>query len=95
MNVLWTTAALGHLEQIQDFIAQDSPAAAHRLAVALTERATTNLGHSPMMGRAGRARGTRELILPDLSYVVVYRITAQVEILAIIHIAREWPKRFD
>lgn len=95
MRVLWTSAALRHLEDIQDHIAQDSPAAAHRLATRLTERTNKALGQSPMMGRVGRARGTRELILPDLSCIVVYRVTDRVELLAVFHTARDWPERFD
>lgn len=96
MRVVWTRAALNHLEEIQDYIAQESPAAAYRLAHELVERTTLSLSDHPMMGRKGRAKGTREFILPDQSYIVVYRpMKDQVEILAVIHAAREWPERFD
>ena len=48
-----------------------------------------------MMGRQGRAKDTRELILADTSYIIVYRTTKdRVEILALIHMAREWPESF-
>ena len=48
-----------------------------------------------MVGRIGRARGTRELILGDLPYIIVYRVTKRVEILAVVHMARQWPSKFD
>lgn len=48
-----------------------------------------------MLGRIGRARGTRELVFPDLPYIVVYRVTDSVEILALVHAARQWPEDFD
>jgi toxin ParE1/3/4 len=48
-----------------------------------------------MGGRKGSARGTRELVFADLPYVVAYRVTDEVEILAVIHTARDWPESFD
>ncbi|TCI00184.1 type II toxin-antitoxin system RelE/ParE family toxin [Roseococcus sp. SYP-B2431] len=96
MLVVWTRAALSHLEELQDYIAQESPQAAYKLAVELTERTNLSLAEHPMMGRRGRARGTRELILADTSYIVVYQaMKDRVEILAVIHAAREWPESFD
>ena len=63
--------------------------------VALTSRTRTNLGDYPLMGRPGRARGTRELVFPDLPYIVAYRVTTdRVEVLAVVHTAREWPDDF-
>jgi plasmid stabilization system protein ParE len=47
------------------------------------------------MGRAGRALNTRELVFADLPYIVVYRVTANIEILAVVHTARNWPESFD
>lgn len=95
MRVVWTPAALSDLDEIQEYIAQDSPAAAHRVLVELTSRTRTNLGDYPLMGRLGRAGGTRELVFPDLPYIVAYRITAdRVEVLAVVHTARDWPEDF-
>lgn len=91
MQVRWTRPALRDVEDIEDYIAQDSPAAAYRVARMLIERAGSNLSKSPYMGRDGRVRGTRELVFADLPYIVVYRITDAVEILAVVHSARNWP----
>jgi toxin ParE1/3/4 len=95
MRVVWTRVALTHLDEIQDYIAQDSPAAAFRVAVELTDGADRLLSTNPMIGRLGRARGTRELVFDGLPYIVAYPVTNQVEILAVVHTARQWPESFD
>ena len=53
MEVVWTTAALNELDTIQDFIALDSPAAAHKLATALIGRACLFLSQHPFGGTPG------------------------------------------
>lgn len=52
------------------------------------------LTQMPFMGRPGRRKGTRELILPDLPYIIPYRITdEELQILSIVHMAQRWPGR--
>lgn len=94
MRVVWTPAALSDLDEIQDYIARDSPVAAYRVVLELTTRTRVNLSGYPLMGRVGRASGTRELVFPDLPYIVAYRVTEKVEILAVVHAARDWPTDF-
>lgn len=43
------------------------------------------------MGRVGRIRGTREAVLPDISYIIAYRVGRDIEILTIIHASQQWP----
>lgn len=50
---------------------------------------------NPNVGRLGRVSGTRELVVSRTPYIVVYRVGARVEILAIIHGARDWPESFS
>ncbi|CAN7648660.1 type II toxin-antitoxin system RelE/ParE family toxin [Mesorhizobium sp. LjRoot246] len=93
MQVSWTNAALGDLDQIQDFVAQDSPVAAYRLAADLIGRTDELLVSNPIIGRKGRANGTRELVISRTPYI--YRVRGgDVEVLAVVHGAREWPKSF-
>ena len=94
MRVRWTRPALNNLDEIQDYVAQDSPSAAFRLAQDIVGR-TEALALSPRLGRVGRARGTRELVFADLPYIVVYRLTEVLEILAVVHTARQWPEVFE
>lgn len=94
MRVTWTEPALEQLEQIQDYIAESSPAAAYRVAAEIYSRATTALAANPMIGRSGRVKPTREFVVANLPYIVVYRVRDDVEILAVRHTARNWPKSF-
>jgi addiction module RelE/StbE family toxin len=94
MRVRWTRPALSDLDEIQDYIAQDSPNAADDVVTRLVEGPETLLSTNPMIGRSGRVAGTRELIFSDLPYIVVYRVRDVVEILAAIHTARDWPESF-
>jgi addiction module RelE/StbE family toxin len=46
----------------------------------------------PNQGRPGKKKGTRELTLSPLSYIVVYQITHDViYITRILHGAQRWP----
>ena len=46
----------------------------------------------PATGRAGRKPNTRELVVPNTPYFVLYRIKDEMlEILRVIHGARKWP----
>ncbi len=94
MKIAWTRVALRDIDAIQDYVAQDSPRAAYQLAQGLVQRTTDTLAAAPMAGRLGRAQGTRELVFPDLPYIVVYRVTNMVEVLAVMHSARIWPDDF-
>jgi plasmid stabilization system protein ParE len=94
MAVIWTRPAVRHLEEISDYVAAHDKAAAarllHRIGVAVS-----HLASHPMMGRAGRRAGTRELVIPNTAYVVPYAIRGgDVIVLAVFHAARQWPEVF-
>jgi addiction module RelE/StbE family toxin len=94
MRIIWRRAALNDLEAIREFIAQDNPQAAMRVRAAI-RAAVDPLANYPNLGRTGRVDGTRELIVVDLPYIVVYRVAEDtVRILAVIHTSRQWPRRF-
>jgi toxin ParE1/3/4 len=73
MRIIWRRAALNDLEAVREFIAQDNPQAAMRVHGAI-RAAIDPLANYPNLGRAGRVDGTRELIVVDLPYIVVYRV---------------------
>jgi plasmid stabilization system protein ParE len=94
MPIVWTTAASVQLADLHEYIAESSePAADQQVAILLY--ATNTLSDFPEMGRPGRRRGTRELVVSGTPYIVAYRIRLTViEILAVIHGARRWPRSF-
>ncbi|MFN3363544.1 MAG: type II toxin-antitoxin system RelE/ParE family toxin [Allorhizobium sp.] len=95
MLVVWTLPAIQDLEAIQDYIADRRPAAATHLAKRIFDQTKALLAKNPNVGRLGRVSGTRELVVSRTPYIVVYRVGARVEILAIIHGARDWPESFS
>src|ERR1039457_4300889 len=74
MQVRWSPQAAEDLAAIVAHIRKDDPAAAHRTAREIYERAGA-LKTFPHRGRHGRVKGTRELPLPPLPFIVVYRGT--------------------
>lgn len=88
MRVSFTSEALSDLAAIRDYIGQDSPSAASRIAVQLVA-ACDALEHLPQRGRPGRVEQTRELTL-IWPYVIVYRVKEdEVQIVRIWHGAQE------
>ncbi len=94
MRVRWLRKALANLNAEAEYIARDNPDAAVRVVGAITA-AVDHLAKHPAMGRAGRVPGTRELVVPNLPYIIPYRVRGEaVEILRVFHAARRWPADF-
>ena len=95
MRVRWTTPAREQFVGAYEFIAEENRAAAARTADQIWE-STQLLAHHPMAGRVGRVAGTRELVISGTPFVVAYRIEkSEVQILAVLHAAREWPEELE
>ena len=91
-TIRWTQRALRRLDEIGAHIADDSPEAAARVIARILSAAEL-LTEQPAMGRVGRIKATRELVLVDIPYIVPYRVTGDtVEILTVIHAAQQWPQ---
>jgi addiction module RelE/StbE family toxin len=84
MSVTLSPEALADLVEIRNYIGDQNPQAASRIAVQLVA-ACDRLEHLPERGRPGLVAGPREL--PTIwPYVIVYRIVGQgVEIIRIWH----------
>jgi addiction module RelE/StbE family toxin len=93
MRIRWTERAIADLTAVRDYISKDSPDAAARVAAKLLA-ATHRLEQFPQSGRMGRLKGTRELVVHGLPYVVPYRVVDDmILILSVIHTSRRWPKK--
>lgn len=93
MQVRWTTHAAQDLEEITLYIQRDSESAAQAVAKTLYD-AANSLDLLPSRGRIGRIKGSREIVVPGLPYIIAYRATTTaVQILHIYHGARNWPGR--
>jgi toxin ParE1/3/4 len=90
MQVRWSPKAAANLNSIVSHIRKDNREAALNTAREIYERAGA-LSRFPNRGRIGRVEGTRELPLPPLPFVLVYRVHAYaVEISNILHGAQDW-----
>jgi toxin ParE1/3/4 len=95
VRITWTEPAARALESIQDYIARDKLHAAWEVAQRI-RHAVGQLEDHPQLGRAGRVRGTLELVIPGLPYIVPYRIKGkEIQILSVFHTARKWPEEFE
>lgn len=89
---MWNPLALDDREDIMDYIAQDNPVAAIELDE-LIELKANELIDRPELYRAGRVRGTREMVVHS-NYVVIYKIWKakdEIEILRVKHAAQQRP----
>ena len=90
MKLSWAAEALADRADIYDYIEADNPAAALVLDE-LFSKIAERLRHHPMLGRAGRIDGTRELVAHE-NYILVYDIAGdEVRVLRVLHAARKWP----
>jgi addiction module RelE/StbE family toxin len=94
MKLRWARLALQDLHHLHEYIAEDNPSAAN-LMVTRIQDATLRLKKHPHMGRPGRVKGTRELIIAGSPYIVVYILGgSEIQIVAVIHSAMRWPDIF-
>ena len=90
MRLTWSPLALGQLSEIRQYVAQDKPLAAERLAARIAA-AVSGLERHPKLGRVGRVAGTRELAITGTPFIAAYAIfDDHIQILAVVHGARQW-----
>lgn len=95
MRIRWTELAATALARIQDQIANENQRAAFEV-IRRIRIAVSQLAVHPKIGRPGRVRGTYELVIHDLPYIVPYRIKKdEVQILSVYRTSRKWPEAFE
>jgi toxin ParE1/3/4 len=91
MHLEWTLKALGDLREAGNFIAEDNPQLAEKIADRVREAVEYLLEH-PNMGRPGRLPNARELVISGTPFIVVYWVRGTaVQILRVLHHSRKWP----
>jgi toxin ParE1/3/4 len=90
----WTDLAQKDKNGYIEYIAQDNILAAIRVGDEIERQVEMLLQH-PKLGRAGRVKGTRELVITGTPYIVAYRIKGEyIDILRVLHGAQDWKKQF-
>ncbi|HEY5047607.1 MAG TPA: type II toxin-antitoxin system RelE/ParE family toxin [Rhizomicrobium sp.] len=93
MNIEWHPLARIDLAELVEYIANDDPGAAYRVHEEILDQVALLAAH-PGMGRIGRVRGSRELVVARTPYITAYRVSAStITVLRILHGARRWPRR--
>jgi toxin ParE1/3/4 len=91
MRVTFDPAARAELDDIFQWIAKDSPRAAHELIARIeTKVMRLELPELTHMGRPGLVEGTRELL--EWPYIVVYKVfedRGEIVVLTVVHGAQD------
>lgn len=91
MRLEWTLPAFEDIQEAGRYIALDDPRAAKRMVERVRE-AVEYLVDQPNIGRPGRVQGTRELVISGTPFIAVYWVRGDiVQILRLLHHARQWP----
>lgn len=97
MKIVWLKAAEADLEEAFDYLIQNSPQAALR-AYEIVKQKVELLADHPHLGRPGRVKDTRELVVAGTRYIVAYTVDTRanvIVILRVLHGRRLWPEAFD
>lgn len=85
LKIQETKLALANLDEIASYYEQQQLGLGYRFAAYYYNQIDI-LKSMPHIGRSGKVMGTRELVLPEFPYLVVYRVRSDfVQILRIFH----------
>lgn len=91
LQIEWSKGAERNLDSIEAYIAQDNPTAAAKTVLKIVRRTATQLSKHPSSGKPGRVNGTRELIFPEIPYIVIYTIQQEtIFIVRVFHTAQDF-----
>jgi len=92
MKAVWARAAIRDLSRAHEYIARETPEAAREIAQRIVD-ATEYAIQFPEIGRTGRVKGTRELVVTDTQYLIVYRVKKnKIYFLRVLHGRQKWPR---
>ena len=92
MTIVWSRTAVEDLKNLRAYIEEQNPRAASKIAGAIVRR-VESLTEFPGQGRPGRVPHTRELIIPETPFLVIYTVEGKtVQIVTVLHSARKWPR---
>jgi toxin ParE1/3/4 len=91
MKPVWARAAIRDLAGAREYIARVNPDAAREIALRIVD-ASERIIQFPEIGRTGRMKGTRELVVSGTQYLIVYRLKkTAIHFLRVLHGRQEWP----
>ena len=97
MILRWLPRAFLDRDALIDYIAQHNLSAAIDQGDKIEDQLLHLLAH-PLLGRAGRIKGTRELVISGTPFIAVYRYRPRqrvIEVIRLLHGAQQWPPEDD
>lgn len=93
MTIRWEEDAVADLVALRKYIKQENPTASVKVAQRILEKIDL-LRTQPFFGNPGRIHNTRELVITDTPYTIIYHVISDtISILRVFHQARQWPLR--
>jgi len=90
--IIWQKSAIENRDAQLDYIALDNPKAAIQQGDRIAKN-IIKLIDFPKLGRAGRVKSTRELVISGTPFIAIYKISGnKIKILALLHGSQQWPK---
>ena len=96
MRIVWLDQADQDMFNAVEWLKERNPAAAKRITQ-LIYLQLKQLQQYPQLGRIGKIKDTRELVVHQTRYIAAYRVDFSkntIEILALIHESQQWPTEF-
>ena len=90
MLIEWSQAAEDDLIEALVWYTEQADGDTGQHIVTRLFAAADRLERFPHSGRLGLLPETRELVVPNLPYFLVYKVTDKVEILRVMHTSRLW-----
>ena len=89
MQIIYSKNAILDLNSLETYISKDNPIAARKVANNIL-LAVKLLETMPKIGRPGKIKETRELIIHNLPYLVRYKINKEtIQIINVFHTSRK------
>lgn len=89
MRLAFAESAALDIASIVEYVGQSNPTLAQEISGEIRQ-AAEQLAGFPHLGRSGRIMGTRELVLTDYPYILVYTADHDtVTVVAVFHAARD------
>ena len=95
MRVRFTKLANEDLQQAYLYIVQESPESARDI-IERIKKAINTLCQYSSLGKPGRIKGTREFVVSNTPFILVYRQKqGTLQILSVLHTSKKYPYRVD
>lgn len=85
LRIKWTHTALNDLQEAIEYIGEENPAAAKKVALRVN-KAIKLLREMPTLGRKGRFEDLREWVVSETAYIIWYRVRKDDDVIEIIRV---------